>query len=529
MKSNEFSLFLITLLSLTIGYLVGANTDIFKWNSKQSDSGIERLSRLIDYLEDEYVDPVDTDSLVGRVIGDIVSKLDPHSAYIPVEQQEALAESMQGNFYGIGVSFQMIRDTIAVVRVLKDGPSEKAGLLTGDRILMADSDTLYQRALSDKSIVKRLKGPSKSPLRLQVYRAATDSIYEFNFTRGAVPLPSVNAYYMLNAETGYMKINRFSQTTFSEFTSALRNLKSQNLKQLILDLRGNPGGYLMPATQIADSFLEQGQAIVIVESNKGQREQTVATANGLFETGALYILVDEESASASEVVAGAVQDNDRGWIVGRRTFGKGLVQQQMPLGKGDQIRLTTARYYTPTGRSIQRPYTENNNELYYAEVQQRYASGEMRDENNIPLNDSLKYTTPGGRLVYGGGGITPDFYVPNSNSPEEQWNDFILRSNLVNRFVFRELDRNRKVYTGLNKVQFFHEPLRDTDGFVDKFKQFCAENGYTLEYQPGDKETLLRSIKAYMALQLFDESVYIRIVNQGDSFIQSAVEALNRQ
>lgn len=529
MKSNVFFLFLITLLSLSIGYLVGARTDIFKQDQVATPSGIERLSRLIDYLEKDYVDPIDTDSLVGRVIGDIVAQLDPHSAYIPLEQQQALAESMQGNFYGIGVSFQMLDDTLAVVRVLKEGPSEKAGLLTGDRILMADSDTLYRKGLSTEAIVKRLKGPSKTPLRLQVYRRATDSIYEFNFVRGAVPLPSVNAYYMVNDETGYVKINRFSQTTFSEFTKALRALKRQNLKQLILDLRGNPGGYLLPATQISDSFLEKGQPIVIIERNQGEREQTLASSSGLYQDGTLYILVDEASASASEVIAGAVQDNDRGWIVGRRTFGKGLVQRQMPLGKGDQIRLTTARYYTPTGRSIQRPYKDNNNDLYYAEVQRRYETGEMRDKNNIPINDSLKFTTPGGRLVYGGGGIVPDIYVPNSNSLEGQWNDFILQSNLVNLFVFREMDKNRGFYNSLNKAQFFNEPLPNRDLFLDKFKQFCAENGYALAYEPGDSELLFRSIKAYMALQLFDESEYIRIVNQEDPFIQSAIEAINKQ
>ena len=371
----------------------------------------------MNYLSEDYVDKINTDSLVSVVIEDIVDELDPHSVYIPVQQRQALSESMQGNFEGIGVQFFMKNDTIAVIRVLEGGPSQKAGLKSGDRILMADQDTLYAKGKTNQEIIARLKGPSGDPVQLTVYRKKNDSIYKFDLNRGPVPLPSVSSSYMLKEGVGYLKINRFSQTTYPEFEQALNKLVKQDMEHLILDLRGNPGGYLLPAKQILDDFLSSGKPIVIVEGNNGRRERTIASSDGRFEKGNLYVLVDEDSASASEVIAGAIQDNYRGWIIGRRTFGKGLVQQQMPLGQGDQIRLTTARYYTPTGRSIQRPYDSTTKSDYYAEVNQRYGSGEMEDPINIPTNDSLEFTTPSGRKVYGGGVITPDIYMPNMEKP----------------------------------------------------------------------------------------------------------------
>jgi len=295
---------------------------------------------------------------------------------------------------------------------------------------------------------------------------------------------------------------------------------------LIIDLRGNPGGYLLPAKQIADDFLEAKKPIVIVEGSNGKRERTVSSSKGLFESGGLYVLVDEDSASASEVIAGAVQDNDRGLIMGRRTFGKGLVQQQMPLGQGDQIRLTTARYFTPTGRSIQRPYDSSSRSDYYAEVRDRYRTGEMEDPSNIPVNDSLVYITPKGRTVYGGGGITPDIYISNSESLEEAWNRFLIGSNHVDLFVLLELDKNFKKYDFNNAPQFYNEPLPFQKEFIESFKRYCKNNSLPLEVNEENEESILTSIKAYIALQLFDENLYIRIINQKDPFIQRALEEI---
>jgi len=309
MKRNTLYLFLIVLLSVAIGYLFGShkNSSTGPMVTKNHPS-ISKLNQLMTYLTRDYVDKINADSLVREVIEDIVAELDPHSVYIPAVQSESLSESMQGNFEGIGVQFRMIQDTIAVSRVMEGGPSEKAGLKAGDRILMADQDTLYSKNLQSNQIVSRLKGSAATPVQLKVYRKLQDSIFTFDIVRGPVPLPSVNASYMINTTTGYIKINRFSQTTYIEFQEAIKGLIDQELKDLILDLRGNPGGYLLPAKQIADDFLEASKAIVIVEGNNGKREQTISSGRGLFEKGSLFVLVDEDSASASEVIAGAIQD-----------------------------------------------------------------------------------------------------------------------------------------------------------------------------------------------------------------------------
>ena len=299
--------------SILIGFILGRYEGFISNYGKQKN--VDRLSQLINYLDKDYVDKIDTDSLVGQVIEDIIEELDPHSVYIPSKESQIISENMKGNFVGIGVSFFMIRDTIAVVRVLENGPSEKAGIKSGDRILMADRDTLFNKNINSESVVARLKGNSNSPVDLKVYRKLDDSIYNFKIVRAAVPLPSISASYMVDDNTGYLKINRFSQTTFSEFEKSLKSLIEQKMQNLILDLRGNPGGYLLPAKQIADSFLKSGKPIVIVESKNGKREKTISSNQTLFENGNLYILVDEQSASASEVVAGAIQDNDRGWIL----------------------------------------------------------------------------------------------------------------------------------------------------------------------------------------------------------------------
>ena len=510
--------------SILIGFIIG-RYEGFIINYGQMKN-IDRLSQLITYLDKDYVDNIDTDSLVGQVIEDIIEELDPHSVYIPSKESQIISENMKGNFVGIGVSFFMIRDTIAVVRVLENGPSQKAGIKSGDRILMADRDTLFNKNIKSESIVSRLKGNSNSTVNLKVYRKFNDSIYNFKIVRASVALPSISAYYMIDDETGYIKINRFSQTTFNEFNKSIVSLVNQKMRNLILDLRGNPGGYLLPAKQIADAFLKSGKPIVIVESKNEKREKTISSNKSLFENGNLYILVDEQSASASEVVAGAIQDNDRGWILGRRTFGKGLVQQQMPLGKGDQIRLTTARYFTPTGRSIQRPYNDEKRQDYYAEPQNRFNTGEMKDKLKVPVVDSLVYKTPEGRLVYGGGGIMPDIYLSNENSIEEEWNDFMLRSNLVSRFVFLEMDKVRRKYNINNPARFYNDPLIDQDKFFKSFEKYCLENDFPLKIN--NRKMVINSIKAYIALQLFGENIFTRIMNQEDPFIQAALDHLNK-
>ena len=520
--SNTIFLILIIVLSIAIGFLFGSNFEK-PISKKYGNSSINKLNKLITYLSEDYVDKINTDSLVSVVIEDIVDELDPHSVYIPAVQSESIAESMQGNFYGIGVQFRILQDTVSVTRVLEDGPSEKAGLLAGDRILIADKDTLYQKKLTSEQIVSRLKGNSTTPVHLTIYRRKLDSIIEFDIVRGPVPLPSINASYMINNNTGYIKINRFTQTTYLEFKKNILSLINQEMGNLVLDLRGNPGGYLLPAKQIADDFLAANKPIVIVEANNGKREKTISSANGIFEKGNLFILVDEDSASASEVIAGAIQDNDRGLIIGRRTFGKGLVQQQMPLGLGDQIRLTTARYFTPTGRSIQRPYDSSSRKDYYAEIHNRYKTGEMQNPKNIPLNDSLIFTTPQGRKVYGGGGITPDIYISSEVDEDELWINNIISSNIFDLFVFLELDKNSKNYNFDSAAKFFNEELPNKDEFISSFKRFSKEYSLPIKFDNKFESTILNSIKAHIALQLFNENIFYRIINQTDPFVNRAI------
>jgi carboxyl-terminal processing protease len=523
-KQNILSLFLIVLLSAAIGYLLGNNNIAQSDPQEQQYESLSRITKLMEYLSQDYVDEINTDSLVGVVITDIMEQLDPHSVYIPANREQEIAESMQGNFVGIGVSFFMLRDSVAVVRVLEGGPAEKAGILPGDRILMADLDTLYQKNHLSEYIVSRLKGSPNTQVKLQVYRKKSDSLLTIDLERGDVPLPSVSSSYMFNDEVGYIKINRFSQTTYEEFSAALDNLLEQRMQHLVLDLRENPGGYLLPAKQIVDEFLERGSPIVIVEGNNGNRQKTIAKGSGRFEQGGLYVLVDEQSASASEVIAGAIQDNDRGYIIGRRTFGKGLVQQQMPLGQGDQVRLTTARYYTPTGRSIQRPYDNETRDEYYAEIQSRFESGEMASEDKMPVNNGLAFTTPKGRTVYGGGGIAPDIFIPNNDTTEDEWNTTLFRSILINRFVFLELDKHPNKHQFDNAAYFYSEPLEFADDFINAFEDYCKENNFPVNFK--DKDKILSYIKANIANQIFSENLYNRIINQEDPFIQEALDRI---
>ena len=525
MKSYTVYMWVVVLLSITLGFLIGSNQQIVQNVVRQPMTGNQKLSQFMRYLDQYYVDQIDTDSLATEVIQDLIKKLDPHSFYISKEELSRLAENMQGNFVGIGVSFFMVNDTVNVVRVLPGGPSKAAGILAGDRILIANQDTLYGKQLQSQDIVNILRGEEDSPLKLSLFRPSGQKKLLVELNRGAVPITSV-AHYLVEPEIGYVQINRFAETTAREFGNAITMLKQQGMTQLILDLRNNPGGYLDAAEEIADTFLSEGKSIVMVESNKGEQEVTYATKKGSFEEGQVYVLINGDSASASEVVAGALQDNDRAWILGQRSFGKGLVQQQMPLGSKEAVRLTTARYYTPTGRSIQRPYDQGK-KAYYDEVQQRYQTGEIADAAKIPQNDSLAFTTPKGRVVYGGGGIVPDIYVSNTASLDEEWSNYLLRSNLINHFVFTELDQRRKDFEGLDREAFITSALAEKERWITALKQYIKTQGVPLELK--EEELAIVAIQSYLGLQLFDEAARLEILHREDKFIQKALEKLKEK
>ncbi|WP_196886944.1 S41 family peptidase [Aureivirga sp. CE67] len=515
---NKINLPLFIGLGIAFGILIGStfnyknNAIVFSASTTGSE---EKIKRLIDYIQYEYVDEVDTDSLLDEAIENMLEKLDPHSVYIPKENLEQVTERMQGNFVGVGIQFRMYKDTLMVVRTIEDGPSEKAGILAGDRFLMANKDTLFGRQFSSLDVMKSLKGIPDSEIDLLVYRKSTGEKLNIPVTRGKVSIKSIPVAYMLNDTTGYIKMERFANTTYDEFKNALDDLKSKGMNTMVLDLRDNSGGYLHIANQIIDEFLEKGKLIVYTKNKKGAINKSFAKKKGAFEDGNLYVLINENSASASEIVAGALQDNDKGTIVGRRSFGKGLVQQEMNLGDGSAVRLTTSRYYTPTGRSIQRPYGEKT-ETYYEDYLKRVESGELLSADSIKTVDSLRFTTPKGKVVYGGGGIVPDVFVPIDTTTSVHG---VFVSDL-NNFVFEYVDNNRADLSKWDVDTFVKEFDRDNKILNQYLKKFSLEKNISTQ----EKKVIHRYLKALIAQNLFDDIGYYKVQEDSDKMIDKVLE-----
>ncbi len=522
MKS-KLVVFFLTLAILLGGILIGSQLSIYNYKHGASLSGSpsevaqEKMQRLLYFIEQDYVDAVNTDSIVTVTINEILAKLDPHSLYIPKAAQAAVAEQMQGDFVGIGVNFYRYKDSVAVIRTVKGGPSEKAGLLAGDRILLAEGDTLYGNGMPNETLVSKLKGPMNTKVNLTVFRKQDQSFRDFTLTRDRIPIVSVDGHTMLNDSLGYIKINRFAATTYEEFEAALEALKAQGAQQLVLDLRDNLGGYMGMATQISDAFLPKDTPIVYTKNKEGVTAKTMATAGGSFENKAVYVLVNERSASASEIIAGALQDNDVGTIVGRRTFGKGLVQREMPLGDGSMVRLTIARYYTPTGRSIQKPY---GNETYES-AQDRYRSGELQYKDSIPIVDSLAYQTPGGKTVYGGGGIIPDVFVPIEEDGALVVQE-LERLGVFSFYSFEQLDAHRADYKDLSQAEFVSQ-YQIPEALFEDFERYLSGSGVVFDFET-HKEAIKQELKAALAYQLFGDHAVLAIRAQTDPMIKKVLE-----
>ena len=522
-KKHKIYLPLLLGLACALGVLLGSKLDftpdqkgLFSSNAKK-----EKLNRLIDYIDYEYVDDVNTDSIVDVTVNSILENLDPHSVYIPKNEYAGVTENMQGDFVGIGVSFYNVQDTIVVIQAMTGGPSEKLGIKGGDRILYANDKQLFNKQISNDSIIAQLKGAEDSRVTLTVLRKGLNNLLKFNIKRSKVPLKSVDAVYMLNENLGYIKVNRFSETTYQEFKEGLNKLKRQGASQIAIDLRDNPGGYLSEAINIADEFLQDGQLILFTKNKKGDIEETFSSKKGAFEKNKLFVLINENSASASEIVAGAFQDNDRGTIVGRRSYGKGLVQREMELGDGSAVRLTIARYYTPTGRSIQKSY-ETGNEAYFNDYILRYKNGELTTADSIHVSDSLRYVTPKGKVVYGGGGIIPDIFVAKDTNMERENITYALRMGLFSRFVFEELEKNRSFYNELSWNEFYKGDIV-TDKTAQNFLSYIKSQNVPMKvnkYQP----LLKKYIKAVMAEQLFGTDEFQRIINENDRIIDKVME-----
>lgn len=523
-------------IAIALGIFIGStfnfnnNAVLFSSNSKEA-----KIKRLINFIQYDYVDKVNTDSLLDDAITTMLAKLDPHSVYIPKDELQSVTESMQGKFAGIGVSFLIHEDSVAVSSVIEGGPSEKAGIKAGDRILVANTDTLFGKSFIKKAgvtkiergtidgnrkmsdaVMKALKGEPDTKVNVLVYRRSVNKKLNFTITRGDVSIKSVSAHYMINNTLGYIKVDRFARTTYDEFKHDLDELISKGMTSLALDLRGNPGGYMDISNKIVDEFLAEGKLIVFTKSKNGAIDKSFATDRGDFEHGKIYVLIDQNSASASEIVAGALQDNDKGTIVGRRSFGKGLVQQEMELGDGSAVRLTTARYYTPTGRSIQKPYTKNHTDQYNNDYLERIHNGELVSRDSIKVDDSLKYKTPKGKIVYGGGGIIPDVFVSIDTTgtfSNELYSE-------LSPFIFKYIDNNR---TEMNKWELY-DFVKNFDKNDKIFNEYISELNLNYTIAPIVKADLERYFNAIMARNLFDETGYFMITQKKDNMILKVIE-----
>jgi carboxyl-terminal processing protease len=520
---KKYTYLLPTLIAaaLALGIFVGGKLHfndtperLFSTNSKK-----DKLNRLIDYIDYEYVDDINTDSIVEVTVNSILEKLDPHSVYISEEDMTRVSENMKGDFVGIGVNFYPYKDSIAVIRTVKDGPSYVKGILPGDRILMAGKDTLYGKEMPSEIIIDKLKGKEGTNVKLTVYRKSEDKILTVNVRRGVVPIKSVESYYMVTPDMGYIKVNRFAESTYKEFKSALTILQKKGAQKLVLDLRDNPGGYLGVAEQMADEFLKDEKLILFTKNKKGNIDKSYATDKGSFEDKPIYVLINERSASASEIVAGALQDNDVGTIVGRRSFGKGLVQREMSLGDGSAVRLTVSRYYTPTGRSIQKNYDKGNKD-YYKRFTERYHNGELFSVDSIKVADSLKFTTPKGKVVYGGGGIIPDVFVPIGSNEEEAVQSMDSYG-FLSFFVFEHLDEDRKRYREYAKEEFVTD-FKVDDILFQQFVDYSLKKKLKMDFY-GNQESIKLYLKAAMAEQLFNANVHAQIKGNKDAMLQKVI------
>lgn len=490
-----------------------------------------KFSQIYQIINENYVDTVDVEELETKSLNDMFASLDPHSIYIPASELKAANEPLTGEFEGIGIEFNILDDTIMVVAALAGGPSAELGILSGDRILSADTMNLAGVGITNEKVIKNLRGKSGTEVKIAIYRPSSKQKINYTIKRGTIPIYSVDAQLMLDKTTAYIKISRFAATTKDEFETAFNLLNKNNcVKNLILDLRGNPGGFLDAATDLADEFLDDKKLIVYTQGRIKPREDFVSNNTGVFETGKLIVLIDEGSASASEIVSGAIQDWDRGLIIGRRSFGKGLVQQPFDLSDGSGIRLTVSKYYTPTGRCIQKEYKKNGYQEYENELMNRYQNGELESENSDYIFDTTKYHTKiKGRVVYAGGGIQPDVKVSIDTSHISTFLTEVISAGIFSKFSFDYLDKNRKkIEKRFANETAFEAHFKFDGNLIQQFAGFCIANKIR---KPSDAEIVRSSnfiklqVKAMIARQLWRDNGYFTVLSKEDKIINRALKA----
>jgi carboxyl-terminal processing protease len=494
---------------------------------------IKKLDITMYALNNLYVDKVDSEKLVEDAIIALLEKLDPHSNYMNKDEVRELNEPLQGNFDGIGIQFNMLTDTLYIAQVVAGGPSERVGLLAGDRIITVDDTLIAGVKMKNTDIMKRLRGMKGTQVKIQVLRSGVSDLIEFRIIRDKIPIYSLDASYMANKETGYIRISRFAITTHEEFVKAFKDLQTQGMKHLILDLQGNGGGYLNTAIDLSDEFLDEKKLIVYTEGLHQPRKNANTQKKGLFEKGKLVVLIDETSASASEILSGALQDWDRAVIVGRRSFGKGLVQQQIPLLDGTMLRLTVSRYYTPTGRSIQKPYEKGNTTSYGQDLIDRYNRGEMMSADSIHFPDSLKFNTlVNGRTVYGGGGIMPDYFVPVDTTRYTAWYRNVIAKGTLNKLHLNFVDRNREIIKNACHHSFekYKAEYAVPESLMQELQEAALSDSIKFDQEEYKRsEALIKlQFKALIARDVFEKNeYYIRIINEDNESFKKALALLN--
>lgn len=528
MKKKNYGYILLPLF-LSLGIIGGLF--IGRYSSEQRMSpGEEKLRTVLGMIQEQYVDPIDIDSLINESIPDLLASLDPHSAYIPAESLTIANDDLEGSFGGIGVAFQVLNDTVTVVEVITGGPAEKVGILPGDLILEANGKKLTGEKITSDEVFKTLRGKEGTKVKTLVKRRSSKTPLTFDIVRGEIPSNSVDAAYMLTADTGYVKVSKFARTTYSEFYTALTRLQKEGAKKYIVDLRGNSGGFMDQAIYMANEFLPAGRGIVFTKGRIAEN-QTVATSDGTgqFQNEPLTVITNEFSASASEIFAGAIQDNDRGLVIGRRTFGKGLVQNQLSLPDSSAVRLTVARYYTPSGRCIQKEYKRGKDGKYEMDIADRYTHGEFYSRDSIKLDKSKLFRTVNGREVYGGGGIMPDVFVPEDTTGYTSYYLEAVNKGLINTFAQYMADSYRPMMKD-KSVESMMRILPRDNTLLQNFVSYAASKGLPARwyYINQSRGLLLNQIKGVIARDLVGYEGLIKILNQEDKTVSEALRLLEQ-
>lgn len=515
--------------AIALGIFIGAN--MAGGSNSGSDNlyqSIFKFRQVMSYIQNDYVDGVDTDELVEFAIEEMLTKLDPHSVYIPAEELQMTQSQLEGNFEGIGVEFNIFKDTINVVSPLSGGPSEALGIMPGDKIITVDGKPFAGQKITNQDVVKALRGEKGSEVAVEIKRKGVKELIEYTIVRDVIPQYSVDVSYMVDDEIGYIKVSRFAATTYIEFKEALNKLNKAGMKKLILDLTGNPGGYMDPAVKIVDEILEDNQMIVYTKGKDARHNsEYYSRQKGDFEKGTVIVLIDEGSASASEIVSGALQDHDRALIVGRRSFGKGLVQMPVSLKDGSAMRLTISRYYTPSGRCIQKPY-DGSLEDYHMEFYDRFERGEVYSADSIHFNDSLVFKTDNGRDVFGGGGIMPDYFVALDTAENSTYLTRLFNSNSVAEFSLKYVDDNRKNLEKMSLEQYI-DNFEVTDEVLAGLKQVGTQNKvkYSQEEFDKSKRLIQTYLKAFIARNLWKNEGFYPIFNEQNEVFQKALTLID--